>query len=58
MIKQTLHWINHQALILPAVEEDNLQTPHFQSIADYLQGGTDHTYWYLTCPKSLSKNKA
>lgn len=42
MIKQTLHWINHQALILPAVEEDYLQAPHSQSVADYLQEGTDH----------------
>lgn len=40
MMRQTLHWINHQALILPAVEEDDLQTPHLQSIADYLQVGT------------------
>lgn len=34
---ETLHWINHQALILPAVEEDYLQAPNSQSIAYYLK---------------------
>lgn len=34
---ETLHWINHQALILPAVKEDYLQTPNSQRIAYYLK---------------------
>lgn len=35
--KETLHWINHQALILSAVEEDYLQAPHSQGITNYLK---------------------
>lgn len=35
--QETVHWINHQALIFPAVEEDYLQAPHSQSIANDLK---------------------
>lgn len=62
---ETLHWINHQALILSAVKEDYLQAPNSQSIAYYLKHKqtkipplfSENGYWWKQTTTSRKTQK-